>query len=106
LNSNIFYFPHSAVSYFETAVGVHGFSVFFSWQFLIDKTAATAVGRYFLNPTFYFSNLTSCPFSLTFIIGYSVLDIGYSIFLAVICPPSSIRFPISDSPIRSTTDNL
>jgi len=27
----------------ETAVGVHGFSVFFSWQFHHDKTAATAV---------------------------------------------------------------
>ena len=36
----------------ETAVGVHGFSVFFSWQFHYDKTAATAVGRSFLNSTF------------------------------------------------------
>jgi hypothetical protein len=31
--------------YPETAIGVHGFSVFFSWQFHFDKTAATAVGR-------------------------------------------------------------
>jgi hypothetical protein len=29
----------------ETAVGVHGFSVFFSWQFHYDKTAATAGRR-------------------------------------------------------------
>ena len=45
-------FPKFSKFSFETAVGVHGFSVFFSWQFLIDKTAATAVGRYFLNSTF------------------------------------------------------
>jgi hypothetical protein len=32
----------------ETAVGVHGFSVFFSWQFHFDKTADTAVGRWIL----------------------------------------------------------
>jgi hypothetical protein len=30
---------------FETAVGVHSFSVSLSWQFLIDKTAKLAVGR-------------------------------------------------------------
>jgi hypothetical protein len=32
------YFP-------ETAVGVHGFSVFFSWQFHTDKTAVAALSR-------------------------------------------------------------
>jgi hypothetical protein len=32
----------------ETAVGVHGFSVFFSWQFHYDKTEATAARSSFL----------------------------------------------------------
>jgi hypothetical protein len=46
-------FTHSRIlfSLFETAVGVHGFSVFFSWQFHFDKTDATAVDRYFNQDT-------------------------------------------------------
>jgi len=49
LNRRKFHYDKTAATAvnrsFETVVGVHGFSVFFSWQFHIDKTAATAVRR-------------------------------------------------------------